>query len=156
MRRKDRSWPLSDALALLDAAEYGVLALDDGEGWPYAVQLSFVSLDGALYFHSAGEGRKVRALTRNPRVCFTVTGATRPVYTGDFSTYFQSAMVIGEARLVTDDEEAYRALWALAEKYLPEHMDKADKDIKRSFKRTAVYRIAPRIISGKAKRENPA
>lgn len=151
MRRKDRLWPLDRTLALLDTAEYGVLAVDDGQGWPYAVQLSFVRLDGVLYFHSAMEGRKVRALGRDRRVCFTVTGKTGPVYDGDFSTYFQSALVQGEALLLEDDEEKYRALYALAAKYLPEHMDRADHDIRRSFARTAVYRIAPRRISGKAK-----
>jgi cytidylate kinase len=161
MRRKDRAIPLPEALDLLVRGQYGVLSLVDG-GVPYAVPLSYVLLDGVVYFHCARQGRKIDAMRGNPTVCFTVVGAVEPVYRGDFSTYYESAMVFGRVVPVGDDEEKRRALLALAEKYLPDHRDKADGDIRRSNERTAVYRISLDLISGKSKRkkrddaENPA
>lgn len=151
IRRKDRVQGEAENFDLLARAEYGVLALVDGRR-PYAVPLSFVLMDGALYFHCACEGRKVDAIAGDSEGCFTVVGATRPVYDGGFSTYYESVMVFGRVTPVDGREEKVRALYALAEKYLPGDMDKAEKDIARSFKRTAVYRIAIGRMTGKAKR----
>ena len=151
IRRKDRAQGEAENLALLAGAEYGVLGLVDG-CWPYAVPLSFVLMDGALYFHCAREGRKIDVLAANSRACFTVVGATLPVYDGGFSTYYKSVMVFGRVTPVEDDDEKTRVLFALAEKYLPADMDKAEKDLTRSFKRTAVYKIAMEQVTGKAKR----
>lgn len=155
MRRKKRAISREEAVALLERAEYGTLAMNDESGWPYAVPLSFVWLDGALYFHSAREGRKAAALALDGRACFSVVGRTEPVYDGSFSTYFESVAVFGRVRLVEDADEKYRALWALALKSLPGDMDKADRDIRRSFERTALYRLSPGCLSGKAKRMEP-
>lgn len=150
VRRKDRLQSEEENLSLLADAEYGVLGLVDGR-WPYAVPLSYVMLDGALYVHCAGEGRKIDVLAANNRGCFTVVGPTRPVYDHGFSTYYRSVMVFGTVVLVEEKEEKTRALIALAQKYLPGDMDKADGDIARSFNRTAVYRIAIESMTGKAK-----
>lgn len=151
IRRKDRAQGEAENFALLARAEYGVLALVDGR-LPYAVPLSFVLMDGALYFHCAREGRKVDAIAGGGEGCFTVVGATFPVYDGGFSTYYESVMVFGRVTPVDGREEKVRALYALAEKYLPGDMDKAEKDVARSFKHTAVYRIAIGRMTGKAKR----
>lgn len=151
VRRKDRAITKEEALGLLEAGEYGIMSLAD-DSWPYAVPISYIVMDGAVYVHCAREGRKVDILGKNPRVCFTVVGNTEPVYAGSFSTYYESVMVFGRASLVEEEEEKYKALYRLAEKYLPAAMDKADGDIKRSFKRTSVYKIAMEQVTGKAKR----
>lgn len=151
IRRKDRVQEEAENFDLLTRAEYGVLALVDGRS-PYAVPLSFVLMDGALYFHCACEGRKADIIADGSEGCFTVVGSTRPVYDGGFSTYYESVMVFGRVTPVDGREEKVRALYALAEKYLPGDMDKAEKDVARSFKRTAVYRIAIGRMTGKAKR----
>ena len=154
VRRKDRMLEDGKDMELLERGEYGMLALcgDPETGiWPYAVPLSYVLMDGAVYFHCAKEGRKMDLLARNNRVCFTVVGDTQPVYIKDFSTYYESVMVFGHAAPVEDEEEKYRALFQLAEKYLPDHMDKADGDIRHAFSRTAVFRISLERVTGKAK-----
>ncbi|MDL2316724.1 pyridoxamine 5'-phosphate oxidase family protein [Desulfovibrio sp. OttesenSCG-928-A18] len=157
MRRKERRLSPEEAMGVLERGEYGVLALNAEQGFPYAVPLSYVLMNGALYFHSAMDGRKSRALALDRRVCFTVVGAVAPVFDKDFSTYYESAMVFGRATLVRDAEEKLRSLMALAEKYLPEHMDKAEASIRHSFARTAVYRIGIELLSGKSKRpKSPA
>ena len=135
-RRKDRTLFLPESLTLLERGQYGVLALADGAG-PYAVPLSYALMDGALYFHCAREGRKLEAMGVAPDVCFTVVGDVEPVYQPDFSTYYESVMVFGRVFPVDEEGEKRRALLALAEKYLPDHMDKAEESIRRSNARTA-------------------
>ena len=156
MRRKDRALDREDAMQILEKGEYGILSLHDPAGWPYAVPLSYVLLDGALYFHSAYEGRKIRVMREQDKACFVVVGDTQPVYINDFSTYYESVIVFGRVCLVEEEQEKRKSLMVLAEKYLPEHMDKAERDIDHSFSRTAVYKISIEQVSGKAKRPRPA
>lgn len=152
MRRKDRQIPEAEARALLEKAEYGVLASASAEGLPYATPLSYVFLEGKIYFHCARTGQKVENISAMPDVCFCVVGATQPVYDGSFSTFYESALAFGRACLVENTQEKTAALRALCEKYLPEHMDKADDDIAQSFARTALWCINVEYVSGKAKR----
>ena len=152
LRRRERQISEAECLALLESCEFGVLGTADELGNPYAPPLSYVWLDGRLYFHSAVQGHKISNIRANPRVTFTVVGKTRPVYSKNFTTYYESVVLFGKAREVTDPEEKYAALHGLAAKYLPEHLDKADADIRNSFARTAVYAVEPELVSGKAKR----
>lgn len=152
IRRKDRALEREETMQLLERGEYGILSLTDATGWPYAVPLSYVLLDGYIYFHSAYAGHKMEALAAGKRASFVVVGETQPVYVKDFSTYYESAMVFGLISLVDDEGEKRRSLLALARKYLPEHMDKADSSIDHSFSRTAVLRLSLDRVSGKAKR----
>jgi nitroimidazol reductase NimA-like FMN-containing flavoprotein (pyridoxamine 5'-phosphate oxidase superfamily) len=152
MRRKDRAVGESEALELLGRGQYGVLATVGEEGEPYAVPLSYVFREGKIYFHSAPAGRKIDNLRYRPRVGFTVVGKAAPVFERGFSTNYESAMISGTASEVVDENEKYAALYALAEKYLPEHLDKADAYIRHAFPDVAVYAIEIERTSGKARR----
>jgi nitroimidazol reductase NimA-like FMN-containing flavoprotein (pyridoxamine 5'-phosphate oxidase superfamily) len=152
MRRKDRAIAESEAFELLGRGKYGVLATVGEEGEPYAVPLSYVFRGGKIYFHSAPAGRKIDHLRSRPKVGFTVVGEVAPVFENGFSTNYESAMVFGTASEVADEKEKYAALYALAEKYLPEHLDKADAYIKRAFPGVTVYAIEIERTSGKARR----
>ena len=152
IRRKDRQISLDDCREILKNGEYGILATADGEGQPYAVPLSYIYLDGQIYFHCALDGHKIENLKTNPRISFVVVGFTEPVCDKGFSTYYESVVIFGSAREVTADDEKRRVLYALSEKYLPDHMDKADGEIDHAFSRTAVWSLEPKIITGKSKR----
>ena len=156
LRRKDRAITEEETRALLEQGEYGILATVDTDGQPYGTPLSYVVMNNAVYIHCATLGQKVDNMDANPAVCFTVVGPTEPVYETSFSTYYSSCMVFGKSRLVTDDKEKKDSLMLLAQKYLPEHMDKAEENISGSWKRTAVYAIDIDRIAGKAKKKNPA
>ena len=67
MRKKQRQLPQEEAAAILREGSSGVLALAGDEGWPYAVPLSYLYLEGRLYFHCAREGYKLDALRKEPR-----------------------------------------------------------------------------------------
>lgn len=152
IRRKDRAVSRDEALDLLNRCEYGFLGTADQDGRPYVVPLSYALMDGAVYFHCAAMGHKLDNIAANPAVCFSVVGATKPVFDGGFSTYYESAAVFGQARLVRDDEERTKALTALARKYLPGHMDACESEIAKNWIRTQVYAVSMDRVTGKAKR----
>jgi len=155
LRRKDRLISPEEARQLFEGGEYLFMATVGQDGRPYGVPMSYAVMNNAVYIHCASDGRKLDNLAVCPWVCLNVVGPTQPVYDGSFSTYYESALIEGQARLVTDEGEKNSALLALAQKYLPEHMDKAEKDIERSWKRTLVYAVSIDYISGKAKRKKP-
>ena len=63
MRRARLALDERECEEILKRGEYGVLAVQGDEGYPYAVPLNYVFVDGAIYFHSAKEGHKIDAIT---------------------------------------------------------------------------------------------
>lgn len=159
MRRKDRERGPEFSLPLIDRCSHGVIALTTGEDTPYCIPISLVRVGSALYFHCAREGRQVDLLRRCPRVCITFVGEDDPALeaNGNYTTYFQSAVVTGTAAEVTEETEKVEALRALCQKLLPEHMsgDTFDRAIARSLAVTSVWRIDMDQITGKQKAKKP-
>lgn len=155
MRRKDRSRGKEFSLELIDRCTHGVMALTTGEDTPYCLPLSLVRVGDALYFHCAHQGRKVELMRANPKVCVTFIGGDRPAYLdkGEYTTFFQSVIVTGTVREVTDDGEKTQALRALCQKLTPQAMDgdKFEQAVSRSLPATGVWRIDMEEISGKEK-----
>jgi len=94
----------------------GYLGLS-GDGQPYVVPLNYVYLSGKILFHCALTGRKLDAIRRNPRVCFTVGRQTGPVrdHAGGPPCHVDSESVIcyGRARVRDDLGEREKALNAV-------------------------------------------
>lgn len=153
IRRKDRIMPVDKALELLRHGAYGVLASVDEQGQPYGTPLSFVydHKNQKIYFHSAQEGHKINNIRANKRISFTVVGQVQAVYEKNFTTCYESVIVFGTVSEVSDPQEKHAALYELARKYLPEHLDMANEHIRASWQRTAVFAIQPESISAKAK-----
>lgn len=155
MRRKDHSRGKEFSLELIDRCTHGVMALTTGEDTPYCLPLSLVRVGDALYFHCAHQGRKVELMRTNPKVCVTFVGGDRPAYLdkGEYTTFFQSVIVTGTVREVTDDGEKTEALRALCQKLTPQAMDgdKFERAIAHSLPATGVWRIDMEDISGKEK-----
>ena len=154
MRRNDRAQSRQFALDLIDRCTHGVMAISTGEPTPYCLPLSFVRVGDSLYFHCAHEGRKLDLLAKYPKVCVTFVGDDRPFYAYPvYSTYYQSAIVTGTAKEVTDAQEKRDALFALCAKMTPTDMapEKFQKAMDMSLTVTAVWRIDLEDVSGKAK-----
>lgn len=150
MRRSDRQRDKEFALAVIDACEYGVCAFDAPQGQPYCLPLSMVRVGDELYFHCALEGLKLDLLRRSGRVCVSFVG--RNIAAKDkFTTYFQSAVVTGQAREITDPKEKIEALRALCQKLTPSNMEKFDRAIAKSLAVTGVWAIHMEEIQGKEK-----
>ena len=150
MRRRDRELDQTAARAILEQGAYGVLSTVAPDGAPYGVPVSYCLLDGAIYLHSAREGRKIDHLAREPRVSFCVVGATE-VLPADFGTLYESAVVEGLAHEAIGDEKQ-AALEGLLAKYSPDHVDEGLRYIDALRDETRVFRIDVVALTGKARR----
>jgi len=56
---------------VFDRAEYGTLALS-ADSVPYSVPVNFVAMDDVIYFHGVQKGRKMKLISKNIRVSFSV------------------------------------------------------------------------------------
>lgn len=151
MRRKDREQSRDFALAIADTCAYSVMATVNPDGSPYCIPLSMAREGEWLYFHSAREGHKIDNLRHGNRVCVSCVGESKPI-PGKFSIEFESAIISGTAREVTDNEEKTRALRLICERYTPDNMAAFDNEIRKSLDITAVWKIHIDEIRGKAKK----
>ena len=85
IRRKDRILDNELAIRLLEEAEYGFLAMSGINGYGYGIPINYVKEGDSIYFHCAPEGDKLECLRENPKVSFTVVGATQ-IVPGKFTT----------------------------------------------------------------------
>lgn len=118
MRRKDRAVTEPEEIeAILKSCRTCHLAMAE-DGQPYVVPLSYgykwkESGELELYFHSAGEGKKLDILKKNPRVCFEISKegeiikAQPPCNSG---LLYASIIGNGKAYFVDEVSEKCRAL----------------------------------------------
>ena len=155
MRRNDRERDQAFAYEVIDHCAYGVAALAGKDGTPYCIPLSLVRMEDTLYFHCALEGTKLDLLRQNPKVCISFVASNQAAQ-DKFTTYFQSANVVGSASEVTGEAEKILALRALCEKLTPSNMvgDNFDRAIAKSLSRTGVWRVRMEEVTGKEKPRN--
>ena len=149
MRRTDRQQSEEFARNILQFASYGVLSLTDHAAQPYAIPMSFALVGQTIYLHSATEGSKLRILAENPQAVFTCVGETR-LLPEKFSTEYESVIVSGQARIVTENEQKRIGLMALAQKYSPQYETEAVSYIDRMLDKTTVIELTIQHMTGKA------
>ena len=79
-----------------------------------------------LYFHSANEGRKLRAITARPDVAFEMDcmeGITQGDTACAYSCAYKSITGTARASIVCDTEEKQRALSLIMEHTVKKHFD---------------------------------
>ncbi len=86
---------------------------------PYVVPMNFAYRAGKIYLHTHKDGKKVKNILANPRICFEVDDgkmieAEEPC---NFSWSYHSVIVHGNARIVTEPEEKLAALKIISDKY---------------------------------------
>lgn len=117
MRRKEREVREPEEIRkVLDSCKVCRLGIREEDG-VYVVPLNYgyVMEDGGLtlYFHGAGEGKKMELIKRFPGVGFEMDGC-HGLREGDracqYSYYFASVIGSGRAEIVEDSEEKLRAL----------------------------------------------
>ncbi len=116
MRRYKQALTQTECAAVLQRGTSGVLALSGDGGYPYAVPLSYVYQDGALYFHCAKSGHN--AIARCPKASFCVIDQDR-IVPQEYTTYFRSVIAFGTVRVLEEETEKRAAIQALAAKYAP-------------------------------------
>ena len=145
MRRSEREMNATFALEVFSKAPYITVSMTRPDGTPYAVPLSLARSDErTFYFHCATEGEKLDCIFQEPTVCLSAVTLCRPTVgpkDASFTMQYKSAIAMGLAEMVYDEQEKIKALRIISERFLPHHMDAFDDAIKRSLGRTAVVRI---------------
>lgn len=149
-RRPRLALTAPDAWALLERADFGVLAVHGAEGYPYAVPMNHVVVNGALLFHAAVEGHRLEALRADPRACFTVTEGPREepdaIPPGSLGT-FESVLVFGQLSELPPERQE-EALEALLRRHVPERAGEAGAFL-RGHGQVTVLLMEVAHISGK-------
>ena len=107
---------------------------------PYLVTLNYGYHDGALYFHSAAEGRKIDLIKENREVSFTVAldlGLVKGAIACDWSVRFQSVVGHGKISLLESPEEKRQGLDLFMGQYSDAEFSYPDKMIQA----TAVFKL---------------
>ena len=140
--------------ALLTSNRRGILAMNDVNGYPYAIPINYFydNETQKIYFHGAKAGHKVDALKVSDKVCFTVYGDERIDESEPWAPYVQSAVVFGRCRLLEAGSESISRLKEFAMKYYPDE-DLADDQIARNGKATQMFEITIEHMSGKQVQE---
>jgi len=123
MRRKDREiTDFQEMIAIMERCDVCRLALHDGD-FPYLVPLSFgMDVQGEqvfLYFHAAGEGKKLDLIARDNRAAFEMDCGRQLVLSDEkmsCTMAYESVMGHGTIELVPE-EEKYSALKILMRHY---------------------------------------
>ena len=140
-RQKDEEW----ALNVFDRAPFVTMSMIRLDGMPYGLPLSLIrSNRRTFYFHCADEGDKLDCIRANPVVSLSAVSRCTPKFEAEkknFTMYYDSAIALGEAEIVTDNSEKIMALRLLCQRFLPKHMENFDEAIKRSLERTVVVKI---------------
>ena len=107
--------------AVLDAARVAHVAVVDEAGRPYVVPVAHARDGDAVLFHGSTGSRLFRGLAAGAPTCLTVTlldGLVVARSTFESSMHYRSAMVLGVATRLPDDEKP-RALEVLTDHLMP-------------------------------------
>lgn len=152
MRRKEREIiAIAEIEAIIERCEVCRIALTD-ESTPYIVTMNFGYSGGAekkLYFHSAGEGRKIDIIRKNNHACFemdTDHHLIRGREACDFSMKYSSIVGWGDIFFVTDREEKEEGLNTIMKHYSEQTTFIFKPDV---LERTTIMKLVINRMAGK-------
>lgn len=152
MRRFKQALPQDEIERILRCNTSGVLALMDGDGYPYSVPLSYVYSNGKIYFHSAKTGHKIDAVKNCDKATFCIIDKD-DVRPEKYTTFYKSVIAFGRVEIVSDGGEALSAIKELGEKYYPRHDAELQREIDKHADGFLVIRLEIERITGKRARE---
>ncbi len=153
MRRKKQQLSEKETIQLLKNGTSGVLAVQGEDGYPYAVPLSHVYLDGKLYFHCAKSGQKLDAIRQHAKASFCVV-AQDQVMPAAYTTYYKSVIAFGTVRILKEEAEIRRAINALALRFYPDGTEEElQREINQYSHALCVLEFTIDHITGKQARE---
>lgn len=148
MRRNRQQLSREECERILGRCTSGVLALSGDGGYPYAVPLSYVYVDGALIFHSALEGHKVDAVRSDSRCSFCVIERDE-IKPAEFTTHFRSVIAFGRIRILEGADDKVQALRLLGRRYSPNDEQGLQHEIDKSLDHVLLMRLDIEHLSGK-------
>ena len=148
MRRTFQALDDKECTLILEKSTSGTLACMGNDGYPYAIPLSHVFVDGKLYFHGATIGHRIDAICSYPKVSYCVIEQDQ-VIAERLTTYYRSVIVFGQARLLNDVTEKRIALFKLGQKFAPGMTDKTIEEIDRFIDTVSVMELTIEHMTGK-------
>ncbi len=117
---------IEQVIAHCDVCYVGMVDGDE----PYVIPMNFGYKDNVVYLHSAPEGRSLRVLERNNRVCITFSNGHRlafqhPQVACSYRMKARSVMAYGNVRFIEESEKKIEALNIIMAQY-------SDKEFKYS------------------------
>lgn len=147
MRRNKQLLPENETIQIFEKNTSGTLALLGGNAYPYAVPISYVYLDGKIYFHAANEGHKIDAIKANNKASFCIIDADN-VVPEEYTTYYRSAIAFGKIKIVQDDNVKRMAIKKFTEKYVSLHQD-ATEIIEKTYDNFCIIELDIEHMTGK-------
>jgi nitroimidazol reductase NimA-like FMN-containing flavoprotein (pyridoxamine 5'-phosphate oxidase superfamily) len=154
MRRRNQEITVPQELeSIIARAPVCRIGMSDGRQ-PYVVPVCFGYEPGALYFHSATEGKKLDLLREHPHVCFeleTDVEIVRAEQPCGWTVHYRSVIGFGRATILTSADDKRRALAAIMRHYGFQGADGSEAiDFPAAtMDRTAVIRIEIESMTGK-------
>ncbi|MCL2883118.1 MAG: pyridoxamine 5'-phosphate oxidase family protein [Coriobacteriia bacterium] len=152
VRTKNLELSTKEAMEIVNAVEYGVLATVNQQGQPSVVALNHVLLNGVLYFHCGNEGEKLDNIRVNPAASFMVVGEST-VHYDQFKSSYTSAVVHGGIEVVLNEAERDLAMKAIAYRFADHRVPKEAIDAYSEVRlhTVTILKMTPARITGKAR-----
>jgi nitroimidazol reductase NimA-like FMN-containing flavoprotein (pyridoxamine 5'-phosphate oxidase superfamily) len=144
--------------AILDEALIAHLGIVDDEGQPFVIPTLHARRGDVVYCHGSSASRTLRALAAGARVCLTVSlidGLVLARAAMHHSANYRSAMLIGQATLVEDQQEKRAALEAVVEHIVPGRSRDVRAPTENELKATSVLALAIDEASAKVRSGGP-
>ena len=152
MRRKRQELAQEESITILQKTTSGTLALLGGNGYPYAVPISYVYHEGKLYFHSAVEGHKVDAICQCDKASFCVIEQDE-VHPEKYTTFFRSVIAFGKIHIIEDEAEKLQMARMLGNRYNPNQDEALQKELENGLARMLMIRFDIEHLTGKEAKE---
>ena len=153
MRRKDKEiTDKSEIESIIRRSMVCRLAMAD-KNRPYIVPLCFGYKSNTLYFHSAGQGKKLDMLKKNNSVCFEFDIDYELIKSDkacEWGMKYKSVIGFGKASFIEDVESKRRALDIIIQQYSDQSF--VYPEIK--IKHTVIIQIKIEHMTGKCSKPN--
>ena len=125
---------------------------------PYVIPTAFGRVNDLLYIHGSSASRMLRTLSKEINMCFTATLIDALVLARSafhHSINYRSVVVLGNATLVTDDNEKNEALKAITNHIVPGRWDDVRWPNELELKATSVLKLPIEEASAKLRTGHP-
>ncbi|HIY33217.1 pyridoxamine 5'-phosphate oxidase family protein [Evtepia sp.] len=151
MHKASRQLSDAETMEILKKGDHGTLSVQGDDGYPYATPINYIVVDGKVYLHSAPYGYKIECLQRSPKCCFSAIISAQ-IIPSKITAAFESVVLTGTAVFVTDQAEKRTVLENFVTQKHPGYEELGFKMIDKQIDKTAVIRLDPVSLTGKAYR----
>ncbi len=151
MHKASRQLSDAETMEILKKGDHGTLSVQGDDGYPYATPVNYIVVDGKVYLHSAPYGYKIECLQRSPKCCFSAIISAQ-IIPSKITAAFESVVLTGTAVFVTDQAEKRTVLENFVTQKHPGYEELGFKMIDKQIDKTAVIRLDPVSLTGKAYR----